>query len=302
MKMETRTELYASNDVSTRSSRNRRLYKEVYGKYDDLNNLPLEDNTDEIDMEKLKEIIRKNTEKKEVIDTHSNVIENRKRNIDEQRVYDINKILEKAKYENNKLKESDLSSKIDTSILSTLQNREISLEEIEETSRLRNKKDDLEEKLSMTRELKFKGLVDENKPNMLMENVMPNNDLSLDLFENLRPTENTITTKPMNKNILENTIPTSKNILEKTTNVKEINNTHKLDVHSGDTTDIDIIKKGKTSENDFFTSSYEFSKKDFLIDEPEKQTGIFKIILLLLLIIIISGVIAYFVLNFGIGI
>lgn len=293
MKMETRTELYASNNVPTRSTRNARLYKEVYGKYDDLNNLPLEDNTDEIDMEKLKEIIRKNTEKKEVIDNHSNVLENRKRNIDEQRVYDINKILEKAKYENNKLKESDLSSKIDTSILSTLQNREISLEEIEETSRLNKKSDDddIEEKLSMTRELKFKGLVDENKPNMLMENVMPNNDLSLDLFENLRPTENTITTKPMNKNVLENT-----------TKVKEINNTHDLDVHSGDTTDIDIIKKGKTSENDFFTSSYEFSKKDFLFDEPEKQTGIFKIILLLLLIIIISGVIAYFVLNFGIGI
>lgn len=290
MKMESRTELYASNNVSTRSARNARLYKELYGKYDDLNNLPLEDNTDEIDMEKLQEIIRKNTApKRREVEKHLNIPERRKRNIDEQRIYDINKILEKAKYENNKLKESNYSSKIDTSILSTLQSREISLKEINETSNLHNKEDEPQtaDDLSMTRELKFKGLSEETTPNLLMENVMPNNDLSLDLFENLRPTENTITTKPIKNS---NSKP-----IEENTNIKEV------DVHSGDTKDIDIIKKGKTAENDFFTSSYEFSKNDFLIDEPEKQTGIFKIILLFLLIIIISGVIAYFVLNYGIG-
>ena len=49
---------------STRSSRNARLYKQVYGKYENLDNLPLEDNTDEIDMERLRELLLNNNEEK----------------------------------------------------------------------------------------------------------------------------------------------------------------------------------------------------------------------------------------------
>ena len=51
------TENNDDNIPSTRSSRNKKLYKEVYGRYNDLDNLPLEDNTDEIDMAKLKELV-----------------------------------------------------------------------------------------------------------------------------------------------------------------------------------------------------------------------------------------------------
>ena len=42
---------------STRSSRNKRLYMEVNGGYSDLENLPILDNTDEIDMDRLKELV-----------------------------------------------------------------------------------------------------------------------------------------------------------------------------------------------------------------------------------------------------
>ena len=105
MFMESRVDKYYSNDMPSREARNAKLYKVVSEQYDELNNLPLADNTDEIDMKKLKELIHHNdAEDRDREYSHSyNVIEQRKRNIDEQRVYDINKILEKAKYENNKL-------------------------------------------------------------------------------------------------------------------------------------------------------------------------------------------------------
>ena len=291
--MESRVNKYSSSNMPSRSTRNARLYREVYGKYDDLNNLPLEDNTDEIDMNRLQELLRDNkeTREKKTEDKYLNIIEQRKRNIDEQRVYDINKILEKAKYENNKLKESDYSSKIDTSILSTLQNREITTDELSDVNEIYNRKQEKlkqEEKLSMTRELKFKELSEDVKENPLIDNVMPDSDLSLDLFENLKPTENTITTTP---------IKSPKKLQKDETTQKE-----EIDVHSGDTRDIDIIKatKNTENENDFFTSSYEFSESDFL-DGPQKSSGILKIILLFLSIIVFAGVIAYFVLNYGIG-
>ena len=288
--MESRVNKFANYNIPTRSARNARLYKEVYGKYDDLNNLPLEDNTDEIDMQKLQELLRKNKQQSSSIEPakQTNILEQRKRNIDEQKVYDINKILEKAKYENNKLKNTKDSKKIDTSILSTLQSREVSVDELNSLYKNNLKQQQKEEELSMTRELKFKELSKEVDNNPLMEHVMPNNDLSLELFENLKPTENTITTKP-----IKNKQATPEN----TKNIKE-----EIDVHSGDTRDIDIIKlpNNNDNENDFFTSTYEFSDKDFL-DGTKKSYGILKIILLFLAIVIFAGVIAYFVINYGMG-
>ena len=296
--MESRIDKFSNEVTPSRSARNARLYKEVYGKYDNLNNLPLEDNTDEIDMNKLQEILDKSDidkyRRKQEETRQHNVIEQRKRNIDEQRLYDINKILEKAKYENNKLKDVDDNSKIDTSILSTLQKREISVDELNEIYKEEKKKEEesskIDEDLSMTRELKFKGLSEETKnSNPLLEHVMPNNDLSLELFEDLKPTENTIITKPVVPK--KEDTKTNKYIL-----------TEKIDVHSGDTSDIDIIKLPEKEEdnNDFFTNTYEFKDKDFL-DGSTKSSNILKIILLFLAIIVFAGVIAYFVITYGIG-
>ena len=296
--MESRIDKFSNEVTPSRSARNARLYKEVYGKYDNLNNLPLEDNTDEIDMNKLQEILDKSDidkyRKKQEETREHNIIEQRKRNIDEQRLYDINKILEKAKYENNKLKDVEDNSKVDTSILSTLQKREISVDELNKIYKEEKIKEDesskIEDDLSMTRELKFKGLSEETKnSNPLLEHVMPNNDLSLELFEDLKPTENTIITKPVVPR--KDDSKTNKYIL-----------TEKIDVHSGDTSDIDIIKLPEKEEdnNDFFTNTYEFKDNDFL-DGSTKSTNILKIILLFLAIIVFAGVIAYFVITYGIG-
>ncbi len=288
------------NSTSTRSSRNKRLYKEVYGKYNDLENLPLEDNTDEIDMAKLKELVLSGQKSKSnTIKENLNILEQRKRNIDEQKVYDINKILEKAKYENDKLKETTQSiPKVNKQILNTLQSTELSLEELKKASKnyqsyqndekivnLNTKEEQqpeeqfkkIENDLSMTRELKYQNLsLEEN-------NQEQDSDLSLDLFSDLKPTENTIVTKP---------------IKEETEQINQIK----------DNSDIDIIKPSVAPVNDdFFTSSYEFSKKDFMqVDDDfsdlNKKGGILKIILLFLMIFIVGGVITYFVITYGIGV
>ena len=296
MFMDSRVSKYSSDSVSSRTSRNARLYKEIYGKYDELNNLPLEDNTDEIDMARLKEILHDNESKREIVkvDKYENIVEQRKRNIDEQRVYDINKILEKAKYENNKLKETSSIPKVDTSILSTLEDREVVASDIQLAKKedIVPKNESVASDLSMTRELKFKEL-SKQMDNPLIKNVMPNNDLSLDLFENLKPTDNTITTKPIRPSD-----KTKENSLERTKGNTGL--IGEIDVHSGDTRDIDIIKENNTEVNDFFTSSYEFSSNDFL-DAAGKKGSVFKIILLVFAIVVFAGVIAYFVINYGIG-
>lgn len=311
--MDSRSNRYyaeSGNDsiLSTRSSRNKKLYKEVYGKYNDLDNLPLEDNTDEIDMAKLKELVlSENKQKENIVPENLNIIEQRKRNIDEQKVYDINKILEKAKYENDKLKETTQSiPRINKQILNTLQSTELSLEELkkasnhyqnkeniveiektekqeEQVSPLKEQSFDKEKELSMTRELKYQNLAQEEENST--------NDLSLDLFSDLKPTGNTIITKPIHEEKNEN------------------GSTGKSKMNSGtDNSDIDIIKPSVSAANDdFFTSSYEFSKKDFMqVDDDfsdlNQKGGILKIILLFLMIFIVGGVITYFVITYGIGV
>lgn len=303
---------YTENNIdsipSTRSSRNKKLYKEVYGKYNDLDNLPLEDNTDEIDMAKLKELVLSERKQKDnPIKENLNIIEQRKRNIDEQKVYDINKILEKAKYENDKLKETTQSiPKVNKQILNTLQSTELSLEELKKASKSyqnyqnnenivdlnheeeqtsQSQSDSLENDLSMTRELKYQNLAQEENQEE------PQADLSLDLFSDLKPTGNTIITKPIRE---EEVTPHQKETPAITS--------------EKDNSDIDIIKPSVAPINDdFFTSSYEFSKKDFMqVDDDfsdlNQKGSILKIILLFLMIFIVGGVITYFVITYGIGV
>lgn len=299
------TENNDDNISSTRSSRNKKLYKEVYGRYNDLDNLPLEDNTDEIDMAKLKELVLAEKKQKDSsIKENLNIIEQRKRNIDEQKVYDINKILEKAKYENDKLKETTQSMpRVNKQILNTLQSTELSLEELKKASKSYQNKENivdlnheeeqpsqpsvnsLEKDLSMTRELKYQNLTQEESKKESEDN------LSLDLFSDLKPTGNTIVTKPIHE--------------------EEVNQNQKgkdLVTTEEDNSDIDIIKPSIAPTNDdFFTSSYEFSKKDFMqVDDDfsdlNQKGGILKIILLFLMIFIVGGVITYFVITYGIGV
>lgn len=272
----------------SRSSKNSKLYREVYGKYENLDNLPIEDNTDEIDMEMLRELVYNNDNNIEnrSIRESLELIDVKKRNFDNEKMHDINKILEKAKYENSKIKEATPKIKQQRNILSTLKLEPITKDIINNNDNNYQESDNM----YMTREFKFKELnnkISELNSNPLIENVMPDSELSLDLFEDLKPTENTVVTKPI--------IDSSD---------------YKGDIYSSDTRDIDIIKsESNEKEEEFFTSSYEFSKKDFNIsdqddffDEENNGSNVLKIILLLLAVVSFIFVIVYFVINYGMGV
>ena len=280
----------SNSSLQSRISRNARLYEEVYDSHGDLENLPLADNTKDTDINKLKELISDMNDKKTDNDISlkydDSFWENKKRNIDDEKIHDINKLLEKARYENVKLKDSDNDLlKSTRNILSKLDVDDI--HDIEENNNYSSYEDEevVHDKLEMTRELKYRDK--QKEADSLIDNVMPDNDLAMDLFFDLKPTGDTIVTDPI-KNT--NTIST-----------KEID-TREL----SDTSDIDIIKKDVSGiDRDFFTSSYEFSDKDFSDDEDlfddNRGSGIFKIILLIIGVILLVGVIVYFVINFGIG-
>ena len=307
--MDSRTDRYlnSSNDKNgqlSRSNRNSKLYKQVYGSYRGLDNLPMEDNTDEIDMDRLKEILSNNRTRERNVNNRDNldVIEPRKRNIDDKKIYDINKLLEKAKYENNKIKEprNNIVNK-SKSILSTLEDSDLSITDIKNaynnydssnSDKVVQEHNNEPDNLTMTREMKYHTRNISMDP--MINQVLPEDsdtDLSLDLLSDLKPTENTIITKPINK--------------ENSGNKKE----DKF-FPTGDTSDIDIIKKESLDkarepevDDDFFTSSYHFSKKDFADDDfyDEKSHNVLKIILLIIAIIVFAGGIFYFVLNYGIS-
>lgn len=300
--MSSRTDKYIDDDTYTnnisRTTRNANLYRQVYSKYEDSDNLPIDDNTKEIDMEKLKELVSSTNDKEEQKNLREslNILDTRKRKIDEQKLYDINKILEKAKNENSKLKEPTVrESIINKDMLSTLESRELSLEEIRKASAEYEEKvnhyeemvsQDKENELTMTREFKFKELsneVEKFNSNPLNSNSS-DNDLSFDLFEELKPTGNTIVTKPI------------------------IDDDYKPNIHSSDTKDIDIIKSDRENLEEFFTSSYEFSKKDFaklneeddFFETKNNHNGV-KIFFLTLAIIIFAIAIFCFIKTYGLG-
>lgn len=290
-----------TNGANTRSKRNSRLYREVYGKYGELDNLPIQDNTDEIDMDRLREIVNhKESTHREDLRRETTVV-NDSFGCDNQKVYDINQLLEKAKYENNKLKDPPKkTTEINRNILQTLESRELSLEEIKKACQKYDENiihsDNMtsDDSLSATREMKYHKRQISNDP--LIEQVMPDSNLSLDLFEDLKPTGNTIITKPIiEEEALFREEQDSKNIEEF--------------FHSEDTSDIDVIKntvKNNNIDNDFYTSSYRFSKKDFNDDDDDffdekPSSNIFKIILLIVAIIVFIFVIYYFVTNYGFG-
>lgn len=283
----------SSTDTSSfsRVSRNSRLYQVVSSESDDLQNLPLDDNSRDIDINKLKEIISDGDNNSSDIsrDYDSSFWESKKRNIDENKIYDINKLLEKAKYENGKLKDtpSDLL-KTSKQILSKLEinddyhDREDSYEK---DSVVEERPSDIE----MTREMKFhtKNLSED----ALIDHVMPDNDLAMDLFFDLKPTGDTLVTEPIREDKLSDT---------REIDLKKVEDTSDIDIIKGDTRGID---------RDFFTSSYEFSSKDFSSDDEDDddeyedgRTGsIVKIIFLIIGILLLIGVIIYFVINFGFG-
>jgi len=125
--MESRIEKYYEKDLSSyeRTRKNQDLYKDVSKEITNLENLPIPDNSNEIDLDGLKKIIysrdeyRKNKEK-EIVKEEEPIVKR-----EEKRVYDINVLLENAKNEINRSNEVTNTKKINHNFLTTLEEEKI---------------------------------------------------------------------------------------------------------------------------------------------------------------------------------
>ena len=164
--MESRMDKYYKEKPQefSRSKRNQALYKEVYGSYTDFDYLPMSDNSSEINVDKLREMVssREEYRKKEEIIDESNEKET------DNKIYDINELIEKARSSKPKLvnKKEDIKS---YNYLKKLETQEQLKEEIEEEK--------------STEEIK--------------EQIKSGNTLSLDILSDLK--DNTVVVEPIPK-------------------------------------------------------------------------------------------------------
>ncbi len=312
--MNSRMEKYYNEmPLTRRTSRNKELYKEVYGNYSSLENLPIADNTNEIDMEQLQEIVKRENVKQMPKEETSHMIATKiKEEDDTYKVYDINKILEQAK-SNYRPKEEKKIISPTYKFLSTLESNELPVTEVKKA--LEEEHPDKEE-LYMTRELKFKDKrleVTKEIDTMKEEQQEKEYDSSpLDLFEDLKPDGNTFISEPVK--VEKDSIFANSEIddVEEKPIIKEIPSTNTKEEKN--IKDINVIKEetfknaSNNIDNDFYTSSYKFSKKDFIDDDdnfldlPKKSHSVIKVILLLIAIFALTTVIYYFISKYGIGV
>lgn len=177
--MESRMEKYYKEDLSTfeRSRKNQQLYKDVSREISDLENLPVPDNSNEIDLDGLKQIIssrdeyRKSKELERTLVQNKPLVEQPKQK--EDKVYDINVLLENAKNELNKKSEVENKKIINTNFLTNM-----------EEANIPNNEDAIEVSFPMKNE------------NHKESNT---NSLPLDILMDLKGTDNTIVTDPIVK-------------------------------------------------------------------------------------------------------
>lgn len=137
--MESRMEKYYKDNPEyyKRSKRNESLYKDVYKDINNLDNLPIPDNSNEIDLNGLKQIIssrdeyRKNKELEKTFVRDNAVLEKPLKE-DKSRVYDINVLLETAKNEVNNRNAVEGKKLIQTNFLTNLEDANIKEEDKEE--------------------------------------------------------------------------------------------------------------------------------------------------------------------------
>ena len=180
--MESRMEKYYKENPEyyKRSKRNESLYKDVYKDMNSLENLPIPDNSNEIDIDGLKKIIssrdeyRKSKEKEKTFVRDESLSEDTSKE-DKRRVYDINVLLETAKNEVNKSNEVEGKRLINANFLTDLEDAHIS-------DNNTNKDEDIAKEV-------------ENKK----EENISTDSLPLDILVDLKGSDNTIVTDPIVK-------------------------------------------------------------------------------------------------------
>lgn len=181
--MDSRMDKYQEFDIEEfqRSKKNANLYKEVYGNYGDLEDIPVSENINEIDIENLKSLVGSRVSRKmEQIDINDvNVDDNAINYSYQEKVYDINTLLEKAKEENAKIKKEE---PVNRNVSNYLAN----LESDKTTKEFLLKSDEEDDDLPIV-----KGITYSTAEIRLDDKVVNTSSLSLDILSDLKPTGNT---------------------------------------------------------------------------------------------------------------
>ena len=177
--MESRMEKYYKENPEyyKRSKRNEALYRDITRDMNDLDNLPIPDNSNEIDIDGLKQIISSRDEYRKAKDmgrtvTRERVVEEPKE--DKRRVYDINVLLETAKNEVNKNNEVEGKKLINANFLTDLDDANLPSNDLVEVSEVTS----------------------ENEKEKEVSNT---DSLPLDILVDLKGTDNTVVTDPIVK-------------------------------------------------------------------------------------------------------
>ena len=182
--MESRMEKYYKEDLSefNRTKRNEKLYRDISSEISELDNLPIPDNSNEIDINGLREIVSSRDGYRKAKDLGRTVTSPIREITSEvpkesSRVYDINVLLENAKNEINKSAEvNNEETKINTNFLTNLEDANISnIPEADDAM-------ELSEEVSST---------DKKESNT--------NSLPLDILVDLKGDDNTVVTDPIVK-------------------------------------------------------------------------------------------------------
>lgn len=182
--MESRMDRYYEKDISefSRSKKNASLYKEIYDNFDDLEDLPVSNNTNEIDLDNLKSLLSDKTQKVVKIEEDYDVRETDVKS--EDRIYDINTLLENAKKENAKIKKEVINDRSIPNYLAELDSDTLTKEIINSYD---GEEDDdtpiVREKESLT--------------SSSISISMNTASLSLDILSDLKPSGNTMVTDPI---------------------------------------------------------------------------------------------------------
>lgn len=161
--MESRMEKYYKENPEyyKRSKRNESLYRDITRDMNDLDNLPIPDNSNEIDINGLKKIISSRDEYRKAKDIGRTFtrdkLQEEKPHEDKRRVYDINVLLETAKNEVNKNNEVEGKKLINANFLTDLEDANVPSNDMVEVSEVSSTK---EKETSNTDSLPLDILVD----------------------------------------------------------------------------------------------------------------------------------------------
>ncbi len=238
------------NNTLSRSKKNKELYEDLYSNTN-YSNMVVIDDSNEIDISKIKEIIdmeRKDKKVKKDVKIDPNIYSDLPKFEDDypKKLYDINEVLKEAKNKRDIIEEANEKRKREHYNLKT--NKQI------------------EEELAKTRKV-YQDLVKEEKQLLNIMNTLTNvntTDLALDLFEDLKPSGDTIVTKP-----IDNT--------KTSLNIKKVDNNEDSTEYSTDT---------------FMFDAKDFESINSMKDEVKRTNLFIKILIFIVtVILVIMGII-----------